>query len=179
MIAQTSNSQDLMDTGTLSILSDFTSVGVNQESSVSLLFEFFVPDSDTLKDVGIELTSFDHDFNQFLEVDTADFSAAASGSKLGRSGAGSKVRFADTTNSNATFNQSSNAVVLNNRSNSSSFSTTVGKVGTGNSLFMYEFRDSSTNLDFPLAPISIPEPSLPAMMMVLGVGVCLRRRREG
>jgi hypothetical protein len=137
-----------------------------------------LPDPNTLKGVGIELTSFDYDYNQFLEIDAADFSAAAFGSKLSKSEDGSKVRFADTTNSDATFNQSSNAVVLNNRSSSSSFSTTVGKVGIGDSLCMFEFRDPSTNLDFPLTPIPIPEPSIPTMMLILGVGACLRRRRQ-
>ncbi len=177
MIAQTSNSQGLTDTGTLSVLTGFTGAGTGGESSVTLRFDFFEPNTATAKAVPLELTSFDFDFRQFLRVSSADFTAAAQGSKLTRTSNGSTYTFSDETNSNAMFNQATNAVVLNNVVDSS-FEITVGKkAGVGNSLFMFEFRDPSKVLDTPLTPAPIPEPAAPLMATVALSLIALRRNR--
>lgn len=177
MVAQTSNSQGLVDTGTISILTGFSKAASNGETSVSFLFEFFQPDSNVAMNVGLEITSFDFDYRQFMQGSHSDFSAAAHGSNLTRTTKDGISRWADTKNTDAQINQASNAVVLNNVADSS-FSLTFGKVGTGNSLFMLEFRDPSQILSTPLTPVTIPEPS--ALLMVglsACAGVMVRRRR--
>lgn len=177
MVAQTSNSQGLVDTGTISILTGFSRAASDGETSVSFLFEFFQPDTDVAMNVGLEITSFDFDYRQFMQGSHSDFSAAAHGSNLTRTTNNGISRWADTKNTDAQINQASNAVVLNNVADSS-FTLTFGKVGTGNSLFMLEFRDPSQILSTPLTPVNIPEPS--ALVMIgfsACAGVMVRRRR--
>lgn len=177
MIAQTSNSQGLTDPGTMSVLTDFTSVGTGSTSFITLRFDFFAPDTSTPMSLALQLTSFDYDFNQFMRVDNADFSTEAHGSKLTKSSdTPTTTTWADTTNSDSTFTQATNAVVLNNVPDSS-FRITMGKSGTGNSLFMFEFRDPSEILDSPLTPITgVPEPSA-ALLLLAGLGLLVIRRR--
>ncbi|RYD22362.1 MAG: hypothetical protein EOP88_08315 [Verrucomicrobiaceae bacterium] len=183
MIAQTSNSQGLTDTGTISVLTGFSSTGTGGTSSTTLRFTFFEPDSLIPKSVALELTSFDFDYNQFIQVNNSDFTHEAHGSRLTKttnSTAGTTT-WADTKNSDSTFTDSRNAVVLNNVADSS-FDLTVGKQGTGNSLFMFEFRDPSQILDTPLTPTTlgpapIPEPTA-AVLGGFATLVLLMRRRK-
>lgn len=176
MIVQTVNSQGLQDSGTMSVLANFGAKGAGGRADLTLLFEFFQPDTETGLPVALEVTSFDYDYNQFIEVAHTDFMAGAHGTKLTRTSTATTTLIADTTNSDATFNQSSNAVVLNNVPDSS-FEVTVGKVGTGNALFMFEFRDPSQVLDFPLDPLPIPEPSAFGLVACGILMSALTRRR--
>lgn len=176
MIAQTTNSQGLTDSGTMSILSAFSAAGTGGESSLTLRFSFFEPDTAVAKNLGLELTSFDFDYRQFMRVSNTDFTAEAHGSKLTKTSSGGNTTFSDLGNSDATFTQATNAVVLNNVVDSS-FDITVGKVGTGNSLFMFEFRDPSQILDSPLNPVAIPEPSSALALATGAIGLAFLRRR--
>lgn len=182
MIAQTSNSQGLTDTGTISVLTGFSSAGAGGESSTTLRFSFFEPDSLIPKSVALELTSFDFDYNQFMRVNSSDFTHEAHGSRLTKttdSSAGTTT-WADTNNSDSTFTDSRNAVVLNNFADST-FDITIGKKGSGNSLFMFEFRDPSQILDTPLNPTTltpaIPEPSVAILSAAFLGAFALRRKR--
>jgi hypothetical protein len=60
---------------------------------------------------------------------------------------------------------------------------TVGKTGTGNSLFMFELRDPSEILDSPLIPVTgVPEPTA-ALQLLAGFGllrsVAVRAKTHG
>jgi len=179
MIAQTSNSQGLTDTGTLSILTGFSAAGPDGSSWVKLGFSFTEPDSVTPISLAQEITSFDYDFLQFLMIDKADFSASDRGSNVSRTDTASTIRFFDANNTDASFSQASNAVALNNVADDF-YSFTVGKTqGSGNSLFMFEFRDPSINLATPLNPMAnIPEPASAMLFGAAGILMLLRRKNR-
>lgn len=177
MIAQTSNSQTLTDAGTMSVLSNFSAVGTNNESSVTLKFDFFVPDTTTAQSLPLEVTSFDYDFRQFMSVLQSDFTLEAHGTALTKTQNATTMSWTDLGNTNATFNQTSNAVALNNVPDSS-FQITVGKTGSGYSLFMFEFRDPSVNLSSPLTPnAQVPEPSSTLLLISALCALPFVRRR--
>ena len=177
MIAQTTNSQGLTDTGTLTILSDFTGTSL---TSVTLAFQFFIPDSDTLTPIAMQLTSFDFDFGQFIQVNSIDFNQAAFGSRLTATEPTSgQIRYAAPNDGvNATFSQAASAVSLTSVSDTG-FNVTLGKLsGGGNSLFMLEFRDPSINLSSQLPPASaVPEPSTALLCSIMGFAFLRRKRR--
>lgn len=177
MIAQTSNSQGLTDTGTLTILSDFTGTSL---TSVTFLFEFFDPDSQNPASVAMQLTSFDFDYGQFIQVSNSEFSQASFGSRLTLSQPVSgQIRYAaPNDNVNATFSDAASAVALTSVSDTS-FSVTLGKLtGGGNSLFMLEFRDPSINLASSLPQASaVPEPSTALLCSIMGFAFLRRKRR--
>lgn len=177
MIAQTTNSQGLTDTGTLTILSDFASTSL---TSVTFAFEFFEPDSQTPTSVAMQLTSFDFDFGQFIQVSSSDFSQAAFGSRLTASEPVSgQLRYAAPSDSfNASFSDAPSAVSLTSVSDTG-FSLTLGKLtGGGNSLFMLEFRDPSINLTSQLPQSSaVPEPSTALLCSIMGFAFLRRKRR--
>jgi len=177
MIAQTSNSQGLTDTGTMSVLTNFSAVGTNNESSVTLRFNFFAPNTNTAQSVPLEFTSFDLDFNQFMRVLKSDFTLEAHGTALTKTQNATTMSWNDLGNTSSTFNQSSNAVALNNVADSS-FQITVGKIGTGYALFMFEFRDPSSNLSSPLTPnAQVPEPSSTLLLISALCALPFLRRR--
>jgi hypothetical protein len=163
MIAQTSNSQGLLDTGTLSILTSMGSA-VGGEIDATFQFSFYEPGTTTPKNVALEVTSFDFDFDQYMEMQNTDFNASAHGAHLVPSDNGIFSRWAETDGLGSEFNDANHALVFNNVQDSS-FELTLGKVGNNsNALFMFEFRDPSTNLSNPLTPISaVPEFSHPAI----------------
>jgi hypothetical protein len=168
MIAQTSNSQGLVDTGTFSILTYFSSSDVNGVSSLTLRFDWFEPDSITPINISSVITSFDFDFYQFIKVSQSDYIQAAYGSALTQSFADGSTTW-QSANSDSSFNNPNNAVILNT-SPINSMLVEVGKVGgAGNSLFMFEFRDSSINL--------VPEPSGLILSLIGFVGLLCRRKR--
>jgi hypothetical protein len=178
MIAQTSDSQGLTDSGTLSVLTSFNNNGGATE--VTLLFEFFMPERSDPVGVAMEITSFDYDYSQYLRVNNSDFTNVAFGSLMTQTNpTATTTRWESPNNSvNAVFTDPKNAVALNNVADSS-FSITLGKLsGGGNSLFMFEFRDPSVNLSTPLTNFQVvPEPSV-ALFAGLSVLLLQRRRRS-
>lgn len=167
MVAQTSNSQGLTDTGTFSILTDFAGPNLSGVSSMTFRLDWFQPDTTIPLPISVEITSFDYDFNQFLRVSTGDYSNQTHGSALTASTAAGFTRW-QAGNSDSSFSNPDNAVIFNTNMDSSMF-IEVGKNGSGNSLFMFEFRDPSINL--------VPEPSS-AFLVLSGLAVFgLRRRR--
>jgi len=168
MIAQTVNSQGLTDSGTFSILTNFASANGSGISSITLRLDWLVPDTNTPFAISAEVTSFDYDFNQFLKLENTDFSTGVHGSALTRTNSGGFTTW-QAGSSDSTFSNPNNAVIFNFLSDSST-TIEVGKAGTGNSLFMFEFRDPSINL--------IPEPSI-SLLGALGLGgLCMRRRNH-
>jgi len=168
MIAQTVNSQGLTDSGTFSILTNFSTADGSGTSSITLRLDWLVPDTNTPFAISAEVTSFDYDFNQFLKVSNTEFSTDQHGSALTRTNSGGFTTW-QAGPSNSTFSNPNNAVIFNFLSDSST-TIEVGKTGTGNSLFMFEFRDPSINL--------IPEPSI-SLLAIGGLGgLFLRRRRN-
>lgn len=181
MIAQTSSlnggSQGLVDPGTLTILADF-SAHSSENQSITLRFDFFEPGTSTPKNFPLELTSFDYDFRQYLEVKNSDWILSAQGSNLTKTQGGITTRFSEINGASSVTNDDKHALALNNVTDSS-FDLTMGKTGTviGYSLFMFEFRDPSSILDSPLTPNApIPEPSV-SLLSGLGLLALLRRRR--
>jgi hypothetical protein len=168
MVAQTSNSQGLNDSGTFSILTDFASADGTGISSMTFRLDWFAPDTQTPLPVSAEITSFDYDFNQFLRVGEADFTSARYGSALTLTSTGGSSTW-QAGNSDSTFSNPAHAVILNTTSDSSML-IEVGKIGSGNSLFMFEFRDPSLNL--------VPEPSTALLSFAGLAGWALRRRRN-
>lgn len=168
MIVQTSDSQGLRDNGTLSILTDFATAGAGGISSMTLRFDWFQPGTNVPLPVAVEMTSFDYDYNQFLRVSNTYVASETHGSALTYASSGGFSSWSDGANTDSSFSNPNNAVILNTPSTSSMF-VEVGKTGLGNSLFMFEFRDPSINL--------VPEPSSALLGLAGLIGLILRRRR--
>ena len=152
MIAQTSNSQGLMDDGTVSILLTLDQSGGNGEFTFNWYEALPGGTSTTPKDLAILYTTYDLDWQQEISFNS---SIGQSITLDGSTKLGYTIDRAATTNvydpfpgSSSSFNDSQNAVqILSQESSSHPFS--VGKTtGSGNALYMFEFRDPSDNITF-------------------------------
>lgn len=148
MIAQTSDSQGLTDTGTASIL-----LTLDQDAgSGDFTFNWYEPASGTSttpKDLDVLYTTYDLDFNQQISFDSSEAqSITLDGSTKLTSTIDSTTEVYDGANSNSSFNEPKNAVQILSE-NSASHTFSVGKhTGSGNALYMFEFRDPSNNISF-------------------------------
>ena len=188
MIARTSNSQNLMDTGTLSILMN---IGSGTDKTASIQFEWYTDGSFVggVEQGGASLitdqilyTSFDIDFrqvNRFTESDLASYQLHSTTELTATSSSG-EISFEDA-NSNSTFDDPETAFSVLTAPGAQSLIVDIGKQNqNGAALFMFEFNDPPVNLSTPLdgPTISIPEPSTFMFSMVgLAAFVVLRKRQ--
>lgn len=149
MLAQTSNSQGLTDSGTLSFL--MTGNGAN---SATLTFEWFEPNGlfDTPVVESRFITSYDIDFDQYNSFLTSDLSGVvlSETTDLQRMDNGDYSTFYSD-GSSAVVADSEHAVSVLTQDLASQ-EIQVGKNGSGNVLFMFEFRNPSQNLDDNFSP---------------------------
>ncbi len=149
MIVQTENSQGFTDTGTLTILLSLNESGGSGEFTFNWYDALPGETSTTSKELEILYTTYDLDFRQEIFFDSSQAqSITLDGSTLLDSTIGSTTNIFDPSNSNSTINEPKNAAqILSQQSSSHVFS--VGKTtGTGNALYMFEFRDPSNNITF-------------------------------
>ena len=173
MIARTVNSQGFVDTGTISVLSGFSAEGaLNQGSYVTLRFDFYTPNGlfDTPKTAQVGLTSFDIDFLQFNRIQKSEFESITVEllTQLATEQDATTIRIEDAPPSgDSTFGNSKFAVSMLSHE-VPGFTLEMGKLqGSGNSLFMFEFRNPSENITFGSPIIT----SLPEVSPSLGSGV--------
>lgn len=184
MLAQTSDSQGLEDTGTISLLIG-GSAG-SQSNSATITFDWYTPNGlfDTSLSNQYTITSYDIDFNQFNSMRTTDIETVflsdtigAVASNLTVSADGSFTRVADEDPStDADFADAENAVVFRTVEGSQQ-QIKVGKIGnaSGNQLYMFEFRNPPGSVDVEISPI--PEPTSIALLSLGGFALIMRRRR--
>jgi len=173
MLAQTSNSQGLTDTGTLSFL--MTGNGYN---SATLTLDWYTANGlfDTRLEEERFITSYDIDFNQYNNFFTNDLTGIGLSNSTDLS-----LEYDEdlvsvySDGSSATMSDSEHAVaVLTNEIDSQEIQ--VGKNGKGNILFMFEFRNPSQNLDENFYPGDVevvapgaPTPPIYALMLFAAI----------
>ncbi|MGJ8641601.1 MAG: PEP-CTERM sorting domain-containing protein [Opitutaceae bacterium] len=186
MIAQTTNSQGLEDSSTVSILVD-----LNQSAgSITLQFDWYTPGSfiNGAEQVGsslltgqINYTTFDIDYNQRVDVQEADLASYTfnGATDLSAVTVDDTISFRDG-GGDASFGDPEAAVGFLTRNTIASHQITVGKQsGNGPALFMFEFRNPSEVVTFDNPDTTpVPEPttySLIAGVLVLCCAVSRRR----
>lgn len=189
MIARTSNSQGLEDTGTVSILLEN---GLSARGGTQLRFDWYVPGSfvggeeqsgSALLTDPILYTTFDIDYQQFVETEVAKLQSYAldQNTVLTPVDRGSTISFEDS-GAESTFDEPTTAAQFLTRSGiPSTLAIDMGKQGaSGNALFMFEFRDPSAVLEgtgFTPVEVPIPEPTTVGLIAgLLGASVGVRRR---
>lgn len=191
MIARTSNSQGLEDTGTISVL---LKIGNTGGGTAQLAFEWFAPGSfdggveqggiQPLTGTDVLYTTFDIDFEQLVSVQRSEVqSYTLDGStKLTATDDGTTVRFEDS-GANSQFDDPTTAAQFLSSANSGSQTLSMGKQkSSGNALFMFEFRDPSQTVTFTdPTTTAVPEPRMASSLagfvaFVLAAGS--RRRRS-
>lgn len=192
MIAQTSNSQGLADSRTLSILMN---IGTTTGGTISLQFDWFTDGSfvggveqagsSLITNQQIFYTSYDIDFsqvNRIAEEDVFSYQLDSS-TELTAELSGGFLSFQDS-GSNSTFGNPNTAYSVLTRTGTQSHIYEMGKQSTGGAaLFMLEFSDPPLNLNTPLdgSPIIVPEPSavvyLACLCLATVMGIRFRRKR--
>lgn len=149
MLVQTEDSQGLTDSGTISILINLDTSGGSGEFT----FNWYDPlpggTSTTPQELEILYTTYDLDFNQEIFFDSEEAQTITlDGNTRLDSTIGSTTNIFDPSNSSSTISEPRNAAqILSRQSSSDVFS--VGKTtGTGNALYMFEFRNPSNNINF-------------------------------
>ncbi|WFB37391.1 hypothetical protein P3T73_06415 [Kiritimatiellota bacterium B12222] len=182
MVRQTVNSQGLTDTGTISIL-----VSVPTSGTASFQFDWYAPDSflggviqegASLIADPILYTSFDIDFNQFVAPDLDQLQYYAfneGGTELhaDESERAPLISFEDS-GSDSNYTDPETAVQFLTKAGLGSHSIDVGKqTGSGNALFMFEFRDPSVVLGETFTPSPVIVPELHSLgLMAISLLVC-------
>lgn len=188
MVNRTSNSQGLTDTGTISILMDYTVSGTNGYAG-SFTFDWFTPGSfvggshvgGSLISDAVLYTTFDIDYFQFVSTKTNQLQSygltANTVLHTDLLETPSMIRFEDN-NANSLVNEPTTAAQFLTRIGPASLQIDMGKQNAGGaSLFMFEFRDPSQIVTTPFVPVSIPEPATASMMaLVAAIGFLIRRR---
>jgi hypothetical protein len=187
LVARTSDSQGLTDTGTITILLDHTTAGYTG----AFKFDWFTPGSfvngsyigGSLISDAILYTTFDIDYYQFVGAKTNQLqSYAFNTNTLLRADLMESPGFirAEDSNAMSTVTEPKTAVQFLTRSGPASHDMIMGKQSAGGAaLFMFEFRDPSQVLGntFTPVPVSIPEPtSMLLACSVLAIGFWIRRR---
>lgn len=179
MIARTTNSQGLTDGGTLSIL---LQIGSNDRSNPlsgtgSFTFNWYEPGTNIAKPIAIDYTTFDIDFRQKVVAETDEVNSFALN---GVSSLDSQfdpnnpnISIFDPINVNSTIDDPRTAAGISTRK-LASHTFHLGKdVGTGNALFIFEFRDPSDIVTFTNPQITqvaqVPESS--SMLGILSIGL--------
>ncbi|QBG48185.1 hypothetical protein EGM51_12580 [Verrucomicrobia bacterium S94] len=186
MIAQTSNSQNLKDTGTVSILFN---IGNSSGGGGTFQFDWFTAGSfvngveqsgSSLLTDSILYTTFDIDYEQYVATDSSQLNYYALDDDT--------ILTADLNETTGMLNIKDNDAnsTFDNPETAAQFMTTgtashqfeMGKqFEDGNALFMFEFRDPSEVLaetGFNPVQVSIPEPSsvtLSALTLVAAFGL--------
>lgn len=161
MVARTTNSQGLTDTGTLSIY-------VRSSGRWSLDFNFAVFDATFTAPVNIDftLTSLDIDFNQRYYTSTTSFSSNQTYTPTNVTAAPVVAGYTGfTAAGNSTFSDAPHAVTSQGFGNSFDIRLSHDNVA----LYMFEFRDPSA---------LVPEPTAAALLVGAGVLGFARRRRR-
>ena len=190
MIAQTSNSQGLTDSGTISALID---VGNGGGGTVDLQFDWYAPGSFVggVEQAGssfitnqINYTTFDIDFQQEVSVRNADMAQyTVNGVTELTGGINSSVTTFTDSGADSTFDDPKTAVgILSRGGRDQSHLISVGKQNSdGPALFMFEFHDPSEVVTFTDPQITpIPEVSssfVMSVLLLLPLSVRHRRRR--
>ncbi len=166
MVARTVNSQGLTDNGTVSV---YVNPGASSTTpgnwSLDLKFAFFNETFTSSKNLNLQLTSLDIDFDQRYYTQDADFNSnfLYAGSKI--TAAPAVAGFTGhTASGNSQFNDATHAVSSNSKFQSE-FDIRVAHDNVA--LFMFEFRNPSS---------IVPEPSC---LLLSGIGslMLFRRRR--
>lgn len=164
MVARTTNSQGLTDTGTLSVY-------VRPSSSpwtMDMNFSFFADAALTVPaPIKLLLTSLDIDFNQRYYTSNATFSGNFVANSTSLTSASPRTGYTGFTSAgNSVFSDPEYAVASVGTGSSFDVSFAHNSVA----LFMFEFRDPSTVTGL------VPEPSA-ALLGAIGLLALLRRRR--
>ena len=187
MIARTSDSQGLTDSGTITILVGNINSG---GGTVTLDFDWFTPGSfvggveqasSSQLSTRINYTTFDIDFEQLVRVQRAEVDnyTLDNPTLLTATDNGTTISFEDS-GATSSFGDPDAAAQFLTTDAIASHTVEVGKQNdAGNALFMFEFRDPSdvvTFLDPDTTPV--PEPAiLPLWSALFGLLSVMRRRR--
>lgn len=189
MVARTTNSQGLTDSGTISIL---TNIGNGSGGTISLKFEWYTPGSfvggieqseASLISTRINYTTFDIDYRQLVAVDTPDIASYitnGASSRITATNDGTNISFRDN-NAISSFDDPNTAAQFLTIAGPASHTITMGKqASSGNALFMFEFRDPSDVLIFNNPQLTpVPEPTTTGFLIgVIAIGFCLMKRRR-
>jgi hypothetical protein len=195
MIAQTTSSQGLTDSGTLSVFFNTTTSG----GTVTLQFDWYSlgsfvdgveQEDSSLLSQQINYTALDIDYGQVVSVSTADIDSYAleGDEEIGTIVTASSDEVNGVTSFSSDSNSSSNAYesksavsFLSNTDGSQQI--TMGKTsGSGASLFLFEFRDPSEIANFVDATETVvPEPSSAALLLgcsAVAFAALKRRKRN-
>lgn len=184
MIARTSNSQGLTNTGTLSILMNLASVG-----TASIRFDWYTPGSFSggIQQGGASMitdqllyTSFDIDFlqiNSFVKSDIVSYQLNST-TLLTAAIIGNNVEFKDS-NANSTYDNPQTAFSVLTQSGNQSHVVKMGKQSSnGPALFMFEFSDPPSVLTLNGPVVSVPEPTSFVLCAVGVAGLIFIRSRS-
>ena len=186
MIARTTDSQDLTDSGTLSVLMN---IGGDNRTA-DLTFDWFTVGSfsggveqtgSSLINTPINYTSFDIDFQQlnaFERDDVAQYTLDGN-TQLTATDDGTDIFFEDS-GADSSFGDPTTAYQVLTRDQAASHRITMGKQSSnGNALFMFEFRDPSDVTTFTDPDTTVvPEPTSSLLFLSALTGFLLRRSRR-
>ncbi|MGJ8672236.1 MAG: PEP-CTERM sorting domain-containing protein [Rubritalea sp.] len=186
MIARTTNSQNLTDAATLSVLA------LGDNLSFDIRFDWYTSGSfiGATEQVGasllshqVQITSLDIDYNQFNLIQNSEFESITTnaGSNLFVTDQGATTLIGDNGNG-SNFNDPNNAASYLTIEEAVSQSFTLGKQELSlnePALFMFEFRSPSEVAPFGTPEVTaVPEPSSTSLLLLGSSALLLRRKRK-